>query len=207
MSSRFSRASIRWSSAWATPTKRRITASAPWSFLVGTNTLDGHGVSNMPGSCGSTCVAASASRTRRMGQPHANSPEQQVGFLLDAGAHADFYLTQIVSHHQAHQVEAFLDEARRRASTLPAVFGVFYYRSAESRDAQDSATVSAGAGRTLAAEFAAGATPVDVCARTIRTLLISGRGTFMSVTCRSAARRRPQRDSGEGRGQTTSTVR
>jgi 5,10-methylenetetrahydrofolate reductase len=33
----------------------------------------------------------------------------QVDFLLDARANADFYLTQIASHHQAAQVRAFLD--------------------------------------------------------------------------------------------------
>jgi len=104
----------------------------------------------------------------------ANSPEQQVGFLLDAGANADFYLTQITSHHQSQQVEAFLGEARRRGLTLPGVFGVFYYRSANPatlKMLQQFLPVPVGA---LAAEFASGATPTDVCARTIRTLLDVG---------------------------------
>ncbi len=108
----------------------------------------------------------------------ANSPEQQVGFLLDAGAHADFYLTQIVSHHQAHQVEAFLDEARRRALTLPAVFGVFYYRSANPATLKTLQQFLPVPVEPLAAEFAAGATPVDVCARTIRALLDLGARHF-----------------------------
>ncbi|MGH9174039.1 MAG: hypothetical protein ACRD1H_06760, partial [Vicinamibacterales bacterium] len=51
----------------------------------------------------------------------AASPARQVDYLLDADAHADFYLTQIVSHHQARGVETFLAEARRRGLTIPAV--------------------------------------------------------------------------------------
>ena len=108
----------------------------------------------------------------------ANAPKQQVGFLLDAGANADFYLTQITSHHQANQVEAFLAEARHRGLTLPGVFGVFYYRSANPatlRVLQQFLPVPADA---LGAEFAAGATPTDVCARTIRTLLDLGAQHF-----------------------------
>ena len=60
---------------------------------------------------------------------------------------ADFYLTQIVSHHQAREVEAFLDEARKRGVTVPGVFGVFYYRSAKPETLETLQPVPAGAGR------------------------------------------------------------
>jgi len=106
------------------------------------------------------------------------SAETQVDFLLDAEANADFYLTQIVSHHQAGAVRAFLDAGRRRDVTLPGVFGVFYYRSA---NPQTLATLSQFLPvpiEELRAEFASGATPVDVCARTIRTLLNLGARHF-----------------------------
>jgi 5,10-methylenetetrahydrofolate reductase len=108
----------------------------------------------------------------------ANSPEQQVGFLLDAEANADFYLTQITSHHQADQIDAFLGEARRRGLTLPGVFGVFYYRSANPATLQMLQQFLPVPVEALAAEFASGATPTDVCARTIRTLLDLGAQHF-----------------------------
>ena len=42
--------------------------------------------------------------------PHAD-PIAQVGHLLEDRAHAEFYLTQIVSHHSVRKVEGFLEEA------------------------------------------------------------------------------------------------
>ena len=59
------------------------------------------------------------------------APGPQVDYLLDRQANADFYLTQIASHHHARAIDAYLNEARRRDLTLPAVFGVFFYRSAK----------------------------------------------------------------------------
>ena len=99
---------------------------------------------------------------------------RQIDFLLAARANADFYLTQIVSHHQARQVAGFLDEARRRSLTTPAVFGVFYYRSANPATLATLRQFLPVPVGELTAEFAAGATPVDVCARTIRSLLDLG---------------------------------
>src|SRR6267143_1159036 len=42
--------------------------------------------------------------------PHAD-PKRQVDFLSDPHFHAEFYLTQVVSHHHADQVSRFLREA------------------------------------------------------------------------------------------------
>lgn len=98
----------------------------------------------------------------------------QIDYLLDADSNADFYLTQIVSHHQARQVSTFLDEAHARGLTMPAVFGVFYYRSANPRTLATLEQFLPVPIPELTREFAAGATPVDVCARTIRTLLDHG---------------------------------
>jgi hypothetical protein len=108
----------------------------------------------------------------------ADAPERQVGFLLDRNANADFYLTQITSHHQAQQVERFLGEASRRGLTMPAVFGVFYYRSANPATLKTLGQFLPVPVEALAAEFAGGATPVDVCARTLRTLLDLGARHF-----------------------------
>ena len=102
----------------------------------------------------------------------------QIDFLLDANVNADFYLTQIVSHHQAPQVRAFIDEAARRGVSIPGVFGVFYYRSPNPATLQMLKQFLPVPVDELSAEFAAGATPVEVCARTIRTLLDLGARHF-----------------------------
>jgi hypothetical protein len=57
--------------------------------------------------------------------PHGNTAKQ-VAHLLDEHATAEFYLTQIVSHHSRGQVQAFVAEAERRSLSIPGIFGVFY---------------------------------------------------------------------------------
>ncbi|HSC29019.1 MAG TPA: hypothetical protein VLD67_17215, partial [Vicinamibacterales bacterium] len=64
--------------------------------------------------------------------PHADAAAQ-VAHLLDPDINAEFYLTQIVSHHSRAQVARFLDEAARRRLDMPGLFGVFFYRSANPR--------------------------------------------------------------------------
>lgn len=103
---------------------------------------------------------------------------RQVDYLLDGDIAADFYLTQIVSHHQAATVGRFLEEADRRGLTLPGAFGVFYYRSANPKTLAMLSRFLPVPVEQLASEFAAGATAVDVCARTIRTLADLGARHF-----------------------------
>ena len=98
----------------------------------------------------------------------------QLQFLLDEHAHADFFLTQIVSHHQADRVEAFLGECARRGLATPGMFGVFFYRSANAKTLKILGEFLPVPVEGLTREFAAGATPVDICARTIRSLLDLG---------------------------------
>jgi hypothetical protein len=96
---------------------------------------------------------------------------RQVSFLEDERFTADFYLTQIVSHLAMAPVEQFLNEVRKRGvEHLPAVFGVFYYRSANPATLNQLSQFLPVPAELLAAEFAGGATPVDVCARTIRAM-------------------------------------
>lgn len=104
----------------------------------------------------------------------AQDPARQVAYLRDSTFTADFYLTQIVSHHGAGQVEAFLREAERQQVTAPGVFGVFYYRSAKPATLKTLSQFLPVPVEGLAAEFAEGLTPVDVCARSIRTLVSMG---------------------------------
>ena len=105
--------------------------------------------------------------------PVAN-PIAQVQFLRDPQAHADFFLTQIVSHHQQAEVDAFLNEAARTGLDTPGVFGVFYYRSANARTLHTLSQFLPVPVDALTREFATGATPAAICARTIRALRQSG---------------------------------
>ena len=105
--------------------------------------------------------------------PHAET-SRQVDFLLDERVNAEFYLTQVVSHHERANVARFLGEADRRGLKLPGVFGVFYYRSANPKTLATLGTFMPVPAAALAEEFAAGATPIDICARTIRALIDEG---------------------------------
>jgi hypothetical protein len=105
--------------------------------------------------------------------PHGD-PVRQVEYLLDPRNAAEFYLTQIVSHHQLGAVEGFLNEGARRGLTLPGLFGVFYYRSANVHTLESLSEFLPVPREGLAAEFGAGATPEDVCARTLHGLWRAG---------------------------------
>ena len=109
--------------------------------------------------------------------PHAD-PERQVDFLAAQDAHAEFYLTQVVSHHHADRVARFLRAAEQRGLALPGLFGVFYYRSANPRTLDALKGFLPVPVEGLTREFAAGATPADVCAKTIRTLMDVGARHF-----------------------------
>lgn len=101
--------------------------------------------------------------------PHRPAGEQ-VGYLLEDEATAEFYLTQVVSHHDLESVEAFLEEARRRELDLPAVWGVFFYRSANPDTLERLSRFFRVPVEGLKREFAEGRSPVEICARTIRAL-------------------------------------
>ncbi len=106
--------------------------------------------------------------------PYAD-PVQQVDYIADDHFTAEFYLTQVVSHLDVPPVARFVDEARRRGlDRRPGLFGVFYYRSANPRTLDLLSRFLPLPAKTLAAEFAAGATPVDVCARTLRAMMDVG---------------------------------
>ena len=105
-------------------------------------------------------------------------PLRQVDFLMRPDVHADFYLTQIVSHHQADRVRAFIEAGRSTGLTMPGVFGVFYYRSANPKTLEMLSQFLPVPIVELQQEFTAGATPVDICARTIRSLIDLGAKHF-----------------------------
>jgi 5,10-methylenetetrahydrofolate reductase len=102
----------------------------------------------------------------------------QVELLRRQEESTDFYLTQVVSHHEPAPVGRFLNEADRRGVKAPGVFGVFYYRSARPQTLsvlQEFIPVPAEA---LVREFAEGASPEEVCARTIRAMTALGARRF-----------------------------
>jgi 5,10-methylenetetrahydrofolate reductase len=105
--------------------------------------------------------------------PHAD-PDLQARYLASPNFHAEFYLTQVVSHHDARAVERFLDAVRRGGVTMPAVFGVFFYRSASPQTLAALQSFLPVPIEGLSREFGAGAGAEEICARTVRALLDVG---------------------------------
>ena len=99
---------------------------------------------------------------------------QQVDYLSAPSFNGEFYLTQIVSHASPRPVEAFLRESRSRRLEIPGMFGVFFYRSANPRTLEALAQFLPVPVAELTAEFASGASPVDVCARTLKAMMDLG---------------------------------
>ena len=105
--------------------------------------------------------------------PHRDIVEQ-VDYLSAAHVSADFYLTQVVSHHSVDRVAAFLEECDKRNMEVPAVFGVFYYWSAQSQTLAMLKEFFPVPVEELTREFDAGATPEEVMARTFKALRAAG---------------------------------
>jgi hypothetical protein len=95
--------------------------------------------------------------------PHAE-PDRQAEYLAASNFNAEFYLTQVVSHHDADRVARFVAATERKGVTLPALFGVFFYRSANPKTLAALESFLPVPTDALAREFAAGATAEDVCA-------------------------------------------
>jgi 5,10-methylenetetrahydrofolate reductase len=98
-------------------------------------------------------------------------PDRQIDYLADPCFNAEYFLTQIVSHHDIAPVERFLACAAARGVRLPGVYGVFYYRSANPKTLSLLADFMTVPAEGLAREFGDGVPPEEVCARTVRALL------------------------------------
>jgi 5,10-methylenetetrahydrofolate reductase len=113
------------------------------------------------------------------GWANPNAPaEAQAEYLRDPRFTAEFYLTQIVSHHSVAGVERFLAEGARRGLEIPGLFGLFYYRSANPRTLDVLSSFLPVPVEELKKEFVAGATPEEVCARSLRVLAGAGAKHF-----------------------------
>jgi len=109
--------------------------------------------------------------------PHADA-EKQVDYLADPNFDAEFYLTQIVSHHHRDAVARFAEAAERRGVQAPGMYGVFFYRSANRKTLEALNGFLPVPVEELIREFASGATPEQICARSIRELQAVGARHF-----------------------------
>lgn len=109
--------------------------------------------------------------------PHGNA-ERQVEYLTSPDFNAEFFLTQVVSHFDVDCVARFVAAAERRGVTAPGLFGVFFYRSANPKTLEALKAFLPVPVEGLGREFGAGATPEEICARTIRTLMGAGARHF-----------------------------
>ncbi len=105
--------------------------------------------------------------------PHRDVREQ-VDYLSSDDFSADFYLTQVVSHHSVDRVEAFLEECDRRGVSAPGVFGVFYYWSAHPGTLGRLGKFFPVPADELTREFEAGASPEEILGKTLDTLRAAG---------------------------------
>jgi hypothetical protein len=97
-------------------------------------------------------------------------PKEQVGLLMEEGHEADYFLTQVVSHHDLEPVDRFLDEAERQGLETPGLFGVFFYRSPNATTLERLSDFIPVPAEGIIREFEEGASPEEICARTIRAL-------------------------------------
>jgi 5,10-methylenetetrahydrofolate reductase len=104
--------------------------------------------------------------------PH-RDPREQVEFLAADDAYADFVLTQVVSHHSLPAVERFLERVHAVGATVPTVFGVFFYRSANARTLQALGGFFPVPAEEVTRDFES-ASAEEICARTIRALRTVG---------------------------------
>jgi hypothetical protein len=105
--------------------------------------------------------------------PHGDT-DRQVDFLLADDFEAEFYLTQIVSHHHIDLVERFLTASRRRGVPYPGVFGVFLYRSANPRTLRQLGEYFPVPAEGITRDFESGMSAEEICARTICALREAG---------------------------------
>ena len=105
--------------------------------------------------------------------PHADAASQ-VEYLGDRHFNAEFFLTQVVSHHDLANVERFMSEMYRRQLSVPGIFGVFFYRSANPKTLATLRRFLPVPVEGLTRDFAESASAEEICALTIRALRGAG---------------------------------
>jgi 5,10-methylenetetrahydrofolate reductase len=99
---------------------------------------------------------------------------RQVEFILDPEYSADYYLSQITSHHQTRALDEFLNETARLGVKIPGIFGVFYYRSASPKTIGLLSTFFPIPVEELKRDFDARKSPDEICALSTLSLLQRG---------------------------------
>src|SRR5215470_9826025 len=92
--------------------------------------------------------------------PHGGT--RQVEFMLAPDYSADFYLAQIVSHYQADAIDRFINETERLGVKIPAIFGVFYYRTANPKTFEMLSNFIPVPAEELKRDFAANIHPDEI---------------------------------------------
>ncbi|HET7373542.1 MAG TPA: hypothetical protein VFJ20_09150, partial [Gemmatimonadaceae bacterium] len=105
--------------------------------------------------------------------PHADAAAQ-VQYLRDEHFNGEFFLTQVVSHHDVAHVERFAAEMYRRQLVVPGIFGVFFYRSANAKTLSVLRRFLPVPVEELTKEFERGMSAEEICAATLRILRQAG---------------------------------
>jgi hypothetical protein len=105
--------------------------------------------------------------------PHADA-NVQAGYLADEHFHADYFLTQVVSHHDDAAIDRLQTAIAKRGIRAPGLFGVFYYRSANAKTLELLRQFLPVPVAGITQDFAGGASPEEICARTLRALRTAG---------------------------------
>jgi hypothetical protein len=104
--------------------------------------------------------------------PHGG--RRQVEYILDPQYSADFFLAQIVSHYQTAALEEFLNWLHKLGVSIPAIFGVFYYRSASPKTCGLLSQFFPVPFDDLKRDFDAKMAAEEICARSVHALLQRG---------------------------------
>ena len=101
-------------------------------------------------------------------------PDGQAALLGETEHHAAYFLTQVVSHHDMDGLDRFRDAMEARDIRSPGLVGVFYYRSPNRKTLEHLSRFLPVPMEGLVREFEAGASPQEICARTLRALEARG---------------------------------
>jgi 5,10-methylenetetrahydrofolate reductase len=104
--------------------------------------------------------------------PHGG--RRQIEYILAPEYSADFFLAQIVSHYQTPALDDFLEHSVKLGVKIPAIFGVFYYRSANPKTCALLSPFFPVPYDDLKRDFDAGISSEEICARSVVALLQRG---------------------------------
>ena len=85
-----------------------------------------------------------------------------------------FLLAQIASHYQTEALDEFIESMNTMGVKIPAIYGVFYYRSANTRTCSVLSQFFPVPFEQLKHDFDSGVPAAEVCARSIHALLQRG---------------------------------